>query len=387
LPDQGLLIKGQRSQPLWSCKMADNKPSTAEAVDGAAPRLLEEAQREAAVSDVAQVFTLATPPFKITHVNNKWVQLCGFSAEEAVGRTCSLIQGPETSVQALYALRMAVAARASVTLRLLNYTKSGTPFINQLSLQPLREGRSESDPTTHYVGFLRAWRQPEPDLSVPQALQSPEEYDSTKNILQHMPRRLLDALTNEEPTVVTEATPPFRISHVNAAWCKQCGFTAEEAVGRTCRILQGPSTCTDTLRALKASALEHRQCAVKLVNYTKASAPPRLTADADVSRVALCRCRAERPHPPPPWLARPPSFPPSPPPASPPPPSPPSLLPFDVSRPPPPFPSSRAPSPPPLPSPSPSPFPLPSLSLSLPLPLPSPPLPPSAPLPHLTLTL
>lgn len=249
--------------------MADNKPSTAE-VDGAAPRLLEEAQREAAVSDVAQVFTLATPPFKITHVNNKWVQLCGFSAEEAVGRTCSLIQGPETSVQALYALRMAVAARASVTLRLLNYTKSGTPFINQLSLQPLREGRSESDPTTHYVGFLRAWRQPAPDLSVPQALQSPEEYDSTKNILQHMPRRLLDALTNEEPTVVTEATPPFRISHVNAAWCKQCGFTAEEAVGRTCRILQGPSTCTDTLRALKASALEHRQCAVKLVNYTKA---------------------------------------------------------------------------------------------------------------------
>jgi len=77
--------------------MADNKPSTAEAVDGAAPRLLEEAQREAAVSDVAQVFTLATPPFKITHVNNKWVQLCGFLAEEAVGRTCSLIQRPETT--------------------------------------------------------------------------------------------------------------------------------------------------------------------------------------------------------------------------------------------------------------------------------------------------
>ena len=44
----------------------------------------------------AQVFTEATPPFKICHANNAWSLLCGYSVPEVLGKTCKILQGPET---------------------------------------------------------------------------------------------------------------------------------------------------------------------------------------------------------------------------------------------------------------------------------------------------
>ena len=48
--------------------------------------------------------------------------------------------------------------------------------------------------------------------------------------------------------VITESVPPFRITHVNDAWEGLCGFTRQEAVGKTLGMLQGPGTIyhTDT---------------------------------------------------------------------------------------------------------------------------------------------
>ena len=75
----------------------------------AAPASLEQAVRESITSDVAHVFTKVEPPFRITHVNPAWVNLCGFSEQEAIGQTCRILQGPETDVEALRALHAAVA--------------------------------------------------------------------------------------------------------------------------------------------------------------------------------------------------------------------------------------------------------------------------------------
>jgi len=44
----------------------------------------------------AQIFTEATPPFKICHANNAWSLLCGYSVPEVLGKTCKILQGPET---------------------------------------------------------------------------------------------------------------------------------------------------------------------------------------------------------------------------------------------------------------------------------------------------
>ena len=43
------------------------------------PASLEAAVTEASTSEMAQIFTRVEPPFRITHVNDAWVDLCGFS--------------------------------------------------------------------------------------------------------------------------------------------------------------------------------------------------------------------------------------------------------------------------------------------------------------------
>ena len=48
--------------------------------------------------------------------------------------------------------------------------------------------------------------------------------------------------------VLTEAAPPYRIVHVNAAWCASTGYSSQQAVGQTCRMLQGEETCKRTLQ-------------------------------------------------------------------------------------------------------------------------------------------
>ena len=55
----------------------------------------------------------------LTHsqVNQAWVELCGYTSAEAVGRTCRILQGPETSLPILSDLHAAITKRRSTVVR------------------------------------------------------------------------------------------------------------------------------------------------------------------------------------------------------------------------------------------------------------------------------
>jgi hypothetical protein len=122
----------------------------------------------------------------------------------------------------------------------------------------------------------------------------------SEEIFAAIPRTLDAALQpSAQARVVTEARPPFRITHVNAAWEGLCGFTRAEAVGQvqrhfcttlssssasslvmrvccvlcvglqTLSLLQGPLTEPGLLQHVEQQTAAHQATAVMLTNYTK----------------------------------------------------------------------------------------------------------------------
>ncbi|CAN0129032.1 unnamed protein product, partial [Laminaria digitata] len=53
-----------------------------------------------ALQDQKSRIVVTTPrhPFRITHVNRAWTDLCGFELEECEGKSLSILQGAETDM-------------------------------------------------------------------------------------------------------------------------------------------------------------------------------------------------------------------------------------------------------------------------------------------------
>lgn len=79
----------------------------------------------------------------------------------------------------------------------------------------------------------------------------------------------------KDVVIVTKATPlagpdGSKIVFVNESFTQQTGFTSEEAIGRTPRILQGPATDRAVLAKVGAALQVGESIKVELINYTKA---------------------------------------------------------------------------------------------------------------------
>lgn len=79
----------------------------------------------------------ARPDNPIIYVSLEFEAQTGYSADEAVGRNCKFLQGPDTDPNAIASIRHALAARTQITIDVQNYRKDGTPFMNRLRIRPI----------------------------------------------------------------------------------------------------------------------------------------------------------------------------------------------------------------------------------------------------------
>lgn len=82
------------------------------------------------------------------------------------------------------------------------------------------------------------------------------------------------AITNATDAVlITESssseTMDCRIIYANEAFAKMSGYTSDEVIGKTPKILQGPLTSSVELDKLKQSILRWEPCEVEVINYKK----------------------------------------------------------------------------------------------------------------------
>ncbi|MCM3796524.1 STAS domain-containing protein [Priestia megaterium] len=77
------------------------------------------------------------PDNPIIYANKGFLDLTGYEREEVVGKNCRFLQGKQTNPTTIKEMKQAIAARTSITVQILNYTKKGHPFWNELYIDPL----------------------------------------------------------------------------------------------------------------------------------------------------------------------------------------------------------------------------------------------------------
>ncbi|GHD41270.1 PAS domain S-box-containing protein/diguanylate cyclase (GGDEF) domain-containing protein [Marinobacter persicus] len=120
----------------------------------------------------------------LVYVNPTFETITGYSAKESLGKNCRFLQGDDfdlSNEQPLAQIRRALAQGEEVAVVLRNYRKDGSPFWNDLYLSPIRNSRDE---ITHYVGIQN-------DISERKSIESQLAYNSSHDVLTHLPNRAL----------------------------------------------------------------------------------------------------------------------------------------------------------------------------------------------------
>ena len=118
---------------------AQPKPSPSE-LRASERGLVEQHVFETAVHRTRMVMALSDPNLPdspLVYVNPSFTELTGYSFEEAVGRNCRFLQGPDTDRDTVRRIREGLAAHRTIDEELYNYRKDGSGFWNALYVSPV----------------------------------------------------------------------------------------------------------------------------------------------------------------------------------------------------------------------------------------------------------
>ena len=85
----------------------------------------------------------AEPDNPMIYVSAAFELQTGYAPEEALGRNCRFLQGTDTDPESIEAIRAGLSARHAFSVDILNYRKSGEPFMNRLRIRPLFDDSGE----------------------------------------------------------------------------------------------------------------------------------------------------------------------------------------------------------------------------------------------------
>lgn len=80
---------------------------------------------------------------KIVYVNKAFTTLTGYSKEEVIGRSPSILQGEDTSSETRQKIRRCLDKKTPIQATILNYSKSGTPYWLDMNIFPLHNSAEE----------------------------------------------------------------------------------------------------------------------------------------------------------------------------------------------------------------------------------------------------
>ncbi|WP_049935589.1 PAS domain S-box protein [Haloplanus natans] len=179
------------------------------------------------------------------YVNEGFEALTGYSAEAAVGRNCRFLQGEATREQPVAEMRKAIDRAEPVSVELRNYRKDGSQFWDRVSIAPVRD---QAGNVTNYVGF---------------------QEDITERKEREMDLQLFKKAVENAGQSVFITDSDGVIQYVNPKFESRSGYTREEAVGRTPRILKSGKQGEEFYDRMWQTILAGDQWDAHLVNRRK----------------------------------------------------------------------------------------------------------------------
>nr|AML77604.1 putative LOV domain-containing protein [Equisetum hyemale] len=90
------------------------------------------------------------PDHPIVYASEGFLEMCGYTAAEVLGRNCRFLQGPATDRRTILRIRDAIREEKSCQVTILNYTKGGQPFWNLFHMAPIFS--KEDGRVLHFIG-------------------------------------------------------------------------------------------------------------------------------------------------------------------------------------------------------------------------------------------
>ena len=90
------------------------------------------------------------PGPKILYVNEAFTKMTGYSAEDVIGKTPRILQGPKTDIKELEKLSKALRNWESCEITIINYKKNGEEFYINLSVSPVTDSKGLY---THWIAI------------------------------------------------------------------------------------------------------------------------------------------------------------------------------------------------------------------------------------------
>lgn len=101
---------------------------------------------------VTEAQPLDDPGPRIVFVNEAFTRLTGYTAEEVLGQSPRILQGPESDPETKIAIRAALDKKEPIRTSIVNYSKSGEKYWLDINIIPLK---NEAGEVTHFAAIER----------------------------------------------------------------------------------------------------------------------------------------------------------------------------------------------------------------------------------------
>ncbi len=220
---------------------------------------------------IAEAEPVGQPGPRVVWCNRAFTDMTGFSAEEIIGKTPRIFQGPMTDPQTKARIRKGLEQWDHIREEILNYDKSGREFWVELDIKPV----ADADGWFHYWVAVQRNITERKAKELELARQYEELRREKEGLQSERTRLWLQSLVASHTTEVSIVTDERgKVIWVNDAFTTLSEYTLDDILGRTPgSVLQGEKTDPKTCAAMREAIDSGQGGRFEVLNYTKSGRP------------------------------------------------------------------------------------------------------------------